>query len=218
MSNRNNILDIWYNHHNQSKGPFSETQKKILEQSVKIELFLDKIATTPMPPAQGTSLDEFYKILLSSLIIKTDFYYFGTNYNIYNPTIIQEMIAAVEKMESVIKDALNRETVEEIITLYYEKESLIKHQQYDLDLTDDADNSIAAYVNDFDEKYKQYFYQINTGNDFRIILNELNSRVPGLKQTIIQNLKAKYPFIEDINESDDDFFLKILKLSIVICL
>ena len=61
-----------------------------------------------MPPAQGTSLDEFYKILLSSLIIKTDFYYFGTNYNIYNPTIIQEMIAAVEKMESVIKDALKK--------------------------------------------------------------------------------------------------------------
>ena len=223
MSNRNNILDIWYkNYYNNlteravaaGVAERGDSDKLILKKSVTLESFLDSVATTPMdcaPPA--VNIDEFYKIILASLIVKTDFYYFGTNYNIYRPTLIHEMIFAVEKMDSIIKDALKRETVEEFITLYYNAESIKKHQHNVDDLTDADAAGVKNYVDQLNEKYKEYYYEINTGKDFIEILNELNQREPGVIVEIIKRLTAKYPSIS-INRGDPDKFFQNLQLSI----
>ena len=214
MSNRNNILDIWYKNYYNNLTKRGDSDKLILEKSVTLQSFLDSVATTPMdcaPPA--VNIDEFYKIILASLIVKTDFYYFGTNYNIYRPPLIYEMIFAVEKMDSIIKDALKRETVEEFITLYYNEESIKKHQHNVHDLTDADAAGLKNYVDQLNEKYKEYYYEINTGKDFIEILNELNHREPGVIDEIIERLTAKYPSIS-INRQDPDKFFQNLQLSI----
>ena len=214
MPNRNNILDIWYKNYYNNLTERGDSDKLILKKSVTLESFLDSVATTPMdcaPPA--VNIDEFYKIILASLIVKTDFYYFGTNYNIYRPPLIYEMIFAVEKMDSIIKDALKRETVEEFITLYYNAESIKKHQHNDDDLTDADAAGVKNYVDQLNEKYKEYYYEINTGKDFIEILNELNQREPGVIVEIIERLTAKYPSIS-INREDRDKFFQNLQLSI----